>query len=152
MATVERRDDGRAWRTLGSTTADGVGRLEWVDDDVRPGDAYAYRLAFGTGAERQLSGETFVTVPAVLALGLEGLRPNPTLGRLSVAFTLPDAAPASLEVLDVAGRLIARRDVGGLGSGRHLLDLARSTPAPGIYLVRLRRGAELRTARGIVVR
>src|SRR6185503_7337868 len=72
-------------------------------------------------------------------LSFVGPAPNPTRdGGLTVAFTLPDGAHASLEVLDVSGRRVARRSVGELGAGRHRLDLARGEPVPpGIYLIRL---------------
>ena len=63
-------------------------------------------------------------------------------GRLSVEFVLPNAAPARLELLDVAGRRVALRDVGPLGPGRHEVDLSVDRAlAPGLYLVRLSQGA-----------
>ncbi len=53
-------------------------------------------------------------------LELEGARPNPAVaGQLTVAFTLPNAEPARLELIDVSGRRLAARDVGSLGPGRH---------------------------------
>jgi hypothetical protein len=92
---------------------------------------------------------TAVGPPQAIAFALEGVRPNPTAGRaLKVAFSLPTALPARLEVLDVMGRLVTRRDVGSLGAGSHVVDLAAGrTLAPGLYLVRLRQGGNARVTR-----
>jgi tripartite motif-containing protein 71 len=88
------------------------------------------------------------------AFVLDGVRPNPTSGRtLAVAFALPSAEPAQLEVSDVMGRLVTRRDVGAMGAGPHVVDLASGrTLAPGLYLVRLSQGTQARVARVVVIR
>jgi len=84
---------------------------------------------------------------------LNGARPNPSLAGLSAAFSLPDAASARLELSDLAGRRILARDVGTLGPGEHVVDLAegRRLP-PGVYMLRLTRGGESLTARAVVIR
>jgi hypothetical protein len=102
-------------------------------------------------------GETWVDVPAhdaALAFALEGVRPNPSHGEgLTVAFTLPTAATAKLELLDVSGRRVVGREVGSLGIGRHQLDLASGARlAPGLYLLRLTQGANTRTTRAAVLK
>ena len=86
-------------------------------------------------------------------ISLRGVRPNPSLSGLKAAFTLPDAATARLELSDLAGRRILARDVGGLGRGDHVVDLAEGRRlAPGVYLVRLTRGSESLAARAVVIR
>jgi len=89
-------------------------------------------------------------------MSLAGARPNPSyIGRsgLSAAFSLPDAARAHLELLDLAGRRILARDVGALGAGEHVVDLAAGARlAPGVYLLRLTRGSTSLTARAVVIR
>jgi len=90
-------------------------------------------------------------VPAVppVAFALEGTRPNPAIGgRLMVHFALPTAEPATLELLDVAGRRVTVRAMGSLGAGRHSIDLAEGRRLkPGLYFVRLTQGANLRIVR-----
>jgi len=90
---------------------------------------------------------------AALAFALEGVTPNPSRGQqLAVSFTLPVAAPARLELLDVGGRLMAARDVGALGPGRHILDAAFGRPLrPGLYLVRLTQRGKSRVMRVAIV-
>ncbi len=84
-----------------------------------------------------------------VALALEPPHPNPAVGgRLSVWFALPGGAPARLELLDVSGRRVAAREVGGLGAGRHAVELgAGRALAPGLYLIRLTQGPAVRVAR-----
>jgi hypothetical protein len=99
------------------------------------------------------SGTADVTEGPSFAFALAGVRPNPSHGeRLSVAFTLPTAAPARLELLDVSGRRVVEREVGSLGAGPHAFDLGHGGPlAPGLYLVRLTQGTNSRAAKVLVL-
>jgi hypothetical protein len=124
--------------------------LHFEDADVRPGVRYDYRLGIrGSGGERYY-GETSIAVP-VLALALEGLRPNPAAGEPMASFTLASGSPARLELLDVTGRVWFARAVGDLGPGSHVLRLGRSVPA-GMYWLRLTQNDRSLLARGVVVR
>jgi len=127
--------------------------------DVGPAGSY-YKLSAldVNGNESGYALVTPATTLAVdgepaLALALERVTPNPSRGqRLAVTFTLPVAGPARLEMLDVGGRLIAAREVGILGPGRHTVDpgIGRKL-RPGLYLVRLTQGGESRVIRAAVV-
>ena len=98
-------------------------------------------------------GGTADVQDASLSFALARLAPNPSRGdRLVVRFTLPVAQPARLELLDIGGRLVSRRDVGPLGVGRHAVDLATGQRlAPGIYHVRLTQGSRVQSARAVVL-
>jgi hypothetical protein len=94
------------------------------------------RLAVGVGAP----------APAQLVLAIRGT--NPVVGgHIQVEFTLRDGAAARLELLDVAGRVLASTQVGAMGPGRHSVDLVAERAAqPGIYFLRLSQaGSEART-------
>ena len=92
------------------------------------------------------------TVPARLSIALEGFTPNPIRETAEVVFTLAKAGPAQLELFDASGRSISRRDVGDLGSGRHVVRLSdRGVLPPGVYFVRLSRPGESITSRGVVI-
>jgi hypothetical protein len=142
------------WQALGAiVTNGGAGAIAtWVDGRNGSFDIYAQRvLADGTlGSPVGVSDEP---APA-LAFALDPVRPNPSRGgALTVRFTLASEAAASLELLDIAGRRIAVREVGSLGAGRHTFDLGQGQPlAPGLYLVRLRQGASTRVTRVAVLR
>lgn len=153
-ATVERRSGSfPEWLRLAALTTDAAGRVSYEDRAVEPGARYAYRLRWHEGGAERTTDEAWVEVPRALALALEGLRPNPAVRDLNVAFTLPSPAPARLELLDVAGRQRLVRELEGLGPGRHLLRLDPTTALEsGVYWLRLSHGLEQRLARAVVVR
>ena len=143
------RNDGGAWTALAVVTADGTGMMRYVDRAVAPGRRYGYRLTDGLVA----LGETWVEVPATLRLALGGLLPNPASGGVSVAFTLPRHAAATLEVVDVAGRRVRSLEVGSFGPGAHTLRLdGERALAAGVYFVRLTQDGRTVRTRGVVLR
>src|SRR5438132_6865790 len=76
--------------------------------------------------------------PQPLQVAFEALGANPVRnGRPAVEFTLADAAPPRLALLDIAGREIASLDVGTLGAGSHVAVFGDQRLRPGIYLAHL---------------
>jgi hypothetical protein len=136
--------------------ADGAGGAIVVWADRREGlydvDQYAQRV----GADGLLGdgAPVAVTAGAAPAFALGAVRPNPSRGDgLTAAFALPTGGPARLELLDVSGRRVAAREVGSLGAGWHTVRLAAERPLPpGLYLLRLTRGADVRMARATVLK
>ena len=60
---------------------------------------------------------------------------------------------ATLSLVDVTGRRVRFREVGSLGRGRHVLDLAEGELLPaGVYIVRLEQGGKVASKRVSVVR
>lgn len=108
---------------------------------------------------RSTSSATFTSAGAVrgepsvrVSFALEGVRPSPAHGAFQIVFSLPDGAPARLELIDVQGRRVLSREVGSLGSGRHVLTLGRPEHVPvGFYKVRLTRGGRTLIATGIML-
>jgi hypothetical protein len=149
-ALVERRTEGADWQVLGAPVDHGDGLLTY-EDRVDAGGRFAYRLRLAGG---EVSAEAWLTVPAATArLELAGFAPNPSVGQLRVAFTLASAAPATLEVVSVSGRVVARRDVGELGAGEHVVELAGGARlSPGVYWIRLAQAGRRLAARGVVFR
>ncbi|OGU10466.1 MAG: hypothetical protein A2W29_04550 [Gemmatimonadetes bacterium RBG_16_66_8] len=88
------------------------------------------------------------------AFRLEPVRPNPTTGQnIVVHFVLPSAAPARLEMVDVAGRIVSTQEVGALGAGPHAVNLEGARRLrPGMYLVRLSQGVVRKTTRAVIIR
>jgi hypothetical protein len=153
-ATVYRRDESSDWQRLGPAEHDGSDRLRYEDRSVTAGARYAYRLGYVENGTERFTSESWVDVPGASAvLALEGLRPNPAVDALNVSFSLPGASSATVELLDVTGRRILDREVGSLGTGRHLVRLDNGSPvAPGMYWLRLRQGEHSLMARAVVVR
>ena len=85
--------------------------------------------------------------------GLALAAANPLRGdRLRVTFSLPDARPARLALIDAAGRVRREMGVGG-GAGRALVaDLSAGRRlAPGVYWIRLTQGDAVATRKVSVV-
>jgi hypothetical protein len=115
-------------------------------DDVRNGagrDIYAQQIE----ADGTLGGDVAAAPSPPLAslFGLQGAQPNPAAGDLRVSFSLPDASPASLDLLDLSGRRIESRYVGSYGFGAHVVSLTPRSRAlrPGVYWVRLTQGTRM---------
>ncbi len=88
-----------------------------------------------------------------VALRLGPIAPNPATLGASITFALPHDAPASLEVVDLAGRMVSRLDVGSRGAGVHTFRLAElKNLRPGVYLIRLSQGRESLIKRLAVIR
>ena len=93
------------------------------------------------------------TPPVGTASAIQRVYPQPSrAGKLTVQFVLGAAGPARLELLDVAGRLVATRDVRTLGTGIHVVDLAQGTHLnPGVYMVRFATANRQVTTRAVVL-
>lgn len=148
---IERRSETVDWATVGKPTDRSANELRFLDRDVRPGLRYAYRLVWSFGGLELRTSEEWVEVPRPPGFELRGFVPNPAVGAPRVGFSLPDASPARLELLDVAGRRVRSLEVGGLGAGRHTASLGGGPLAPGIYHVRLVGRAGTRRARGVIL-
>ncbi len=151
-ATVYRRTEGSDWAPIAAVSTDGSGYLRFVDEAVQAGRRYGYCLGVVDAGVHLFFGEAWVEVGA-LEFALGGARPNPSpRGRLSVEFVLPSAAPAQLELFDVGGRRMARREVGSLGAGRHAVDLSAGRRVPaGRYVIRLSQAGRVTSASAVVL-
>jgi hypothetical protein len=126
--------------------------VSWQDARSGTGayDIYAQRVL----ADGSLGGGTVgVLASPPIALGLDPISPNPSVRRaVRVRFSLASSSAAVLEMYDVAGRRVAAREVGSLGPGHHVLDIGEGAHLPpGIYMLRLRQGASVRTTRAVVL-
>jgi hypothetical protein len=97
--------------------------------------------------------DVLTTGERAAALLLDGAFPNPTRGGdLRVQFSLPVGQPASLELIDVAGRRLVSEWVGSRGTGVHRVDLGAGRRfAAGVYLIRLTQGDQSVTRRVVLV-
>ena len=152
-AAVERRALGKEWTAVGRVSADGSGHLDFEDRDVSPGAVYDYRLAFDGADGLEHGGEARVEVPLNALLAFLGTRVGPGDRRLTVMLSLATREPARIEVLDVAGRRLAARDLADLDPGGHEIDLEASGRLPaGIYLVRIMQGGRRVAGKAAIVR
>jgi hypothetical protein len=148
-ARVERRSTESGWQSMGELWPDGSGWVTFEDRAVEPGIRYGYRVSIERGGQWAVAGEAWLDVPRAFALALEGVRPNPAVGDLTLAFSLPDGRPVSLEIFDASGRRVWTQRA--TGAGRHLVGLGNRF-APGVYVVRLAHEGRSLSAKFAVVR
>ena len=153
----------RLYRGSSEDFVPGLGNLIATTPDtghVDAGDAGSwYKLAAvdwnGNASPYAVVGPTqTVDVPSRdVAFALDGVRPVPASGeRMVVHFALASDAPATLELIDVTGRRVRSRSVGGLGAGPHAVDLAEDgRVARGVWFVRLTQGPNEAVVRAIVL-
>jgi hypothetical protein len=152
VATIERRENTTSFTPIGTASADGVGNLSFVDAAVSPGARYAYRLTWVEGAATRSSDEVWVDVPVAAGVALALYGDNPVGPDVRVSLRLPDAAPATLELFDVAGRQLASRQVQGAGEHARVSLSEGLALDSGIYFVRLTHGGASLTRRVALVR
>jgi len=157
----------RAWPGFprqGVVTVEAAARETVTVEIAAPDSAMAgtNRLTFGvsfTGADgaevtctRELRAPlTTLDVPVAAVTAFLRIRPNPTRREVTAAFSLPVAGRATLELYDVAGRRLSRREL-SLGEGNHLIAVAPNARlAPGVYVVKLSFGGRTLRARGVVI-
>jgi len=154
QAVVYRRVGGGSWESRGFIHTGEDDRLRYVDTEVVPGESYGYQLGVTRPGVEEFFGEANVTVAVTdrPLFALRPLRPNPAHAAMVVEFTLPDAQPARLDLVDVTGRLIASHAVGRFGAGPHLVDLGVGVQVPpGLYFVSLERAGERLVRRVAVI-
>lgn len=113
-----------------------------VPVEARPARALAATAA--SGATCDPAPCLLVDVPSSgerFTLAFAGALPNPTSGRATFHFSLPEPAHATLRIFDAGGRLVRSLDAGTLGAGRHRFEWdgrneAGGRTGAGVYFAR----------------
>ena len=119
---------------------------------------WAKAMEYVTGRTAAVAG--FEHEHETQAVGPEGLAdaarvtigPNPSAGRVTLAFAVAHEAQVHAEVLDLQGRVVAVLADGAFAAGRHTLAWDGARQLPGMYFVRVRRGATSETHRVLIAR
>ena len=74
---------------------------------------------------------------------------NPVVSTANVNFTLPSATQATIEVLDIAGRIVSTPVTGNLESGSHTVSTDLQNAPAGIYVIRLTTPSGSETLRAV---
>ncbi|HEX8386142.1 MAG TPA: T9SS type A sorting domain-containing protein, partial [Rubricoccaceae bacterium] len=83
---------------------------------------------------------------------LDGNRPNPFTARTTFRLGLPAAAPVSVTLVDLLGRVVLRAVDGPMEAGWHDVTVEGGGLASGVYVAVLKAGDVVRTRRVLVVR
>lgn len=157
--SVERVADGAAPRVLASDVA-AARDVTWIDRNAPVGPRLTWRVTAldASGRPRDEAVVSLVRRPrADLRLGIRAVAPNPARGAARIDFETPARGAVALEIVDVGGRRVARRDAGMVERGPGSIawdgrDDAGRPVAPGLYLVRLTIGDATATDRVLMLR
>lgn len=151
-------DSGVHWRTIAREIT-GTS-WTWTVGAATTTHARLRVVAHGMTQIADASNADFIVVPfntldvtdGPPRLALVSAWPNPARDNLTVSFSLPAGARGTLDMVDLTGRRVASRELAGLGAGSHQLRLLeRQSLPPGVYLVRLRTGTDLKMAKISIV-
>jgi hypothetical protein len=126
-----------------------------VDPASSPATEYRYRVRWRFADTEFTSAEVAVTTPtAPLPPPGRQLKfaaaPNPAHNALHLAFDLPTADRATIEVFDLGGRRM--RTLVVAQAGHHELDIGPVDLSSGVYLVRITHAGTIRTLRVALAR
>ena len=149
---VERVVDVEGWSELGQPEA-AAAPDHWVFVDRRPvrGAHATYRLRNSTSG--WYGGEVEIDVPAVGALSLRGLVPNPLTPSSRIDVNAASRADIDLFVTDLLGRLVAQKRLAAVEVGPQRLEWRFLSELPvGLYWLRVRQGDQESGAKFVVTR
>lgn len=143
---LERSVDVGPWIGAGAPIWTSDRTLEFEDHSARAGVRHGYRLRSGSA---DVFGEVWVDV----AGGLELFIPAPLTRGSSIRFVVAVGSPVRLELHDVTGRRVARRDLAVSEAGAHALPASVWGGVPsGIYFAVLIQGDRRVARRACLVR
>jgi hypothetical protein len=140
---------------LGYPPGRGDGAL-FMGIDLLDGDSYTpFTFSYGTRTwwYREYEGQCcpgwgYMDPSLVVAVGddvtplpryaLLGAHPNPFRHSTTIDFELPERNAITLDVFDLQGRHVARREIGVMDAGRRSVSFQEPRLRTGLYLYRLR--------------
>jgi hypothetical protein len=147
------RSEGGPRIKLNGEFITGVSPYLYADADVRPGATYDYWLeAVDVSGASETYGPARAMVPAAAGeYNLAAARPNPSAGKTTFAFTVPEACDVELALYDINGRRIATIYDGPAEAGENAATSDMSL-APGVYVYRLETAGYVAARKMVVVR
>jgi hypothetical protein len=156
---LQRSDDsGDNWRTLArgltGTSFSYTVTAPWTTHArFRVVESHAAQFSDGSDADFETKNPMVGVGDSPAALALLGAQPNPARQDLTVSYSLAvSGARGALELLDLAGRRVAWRDLSTESAGRHQARLLeRQSLRPGVYMIRLTHAGEVRGMKVAVI-
>ena len=146
-----------AWTTIGAVEGAGTTRESRTyrqTDDTVPFDAQRlqYRLAqFDLDGGRTIVANRVVELGSPQRTALRAPAPNPARGSVTLTYSLSTKQDAVIALYDALGRAV-RTVTRESDPGRHKIQLATQSLAPGTYFVRLTTDSVTDTRRLVIVR
>lgn len=149
---VERSRDGVAWDVAGSPTWTAGDRVQFEDHGIAPGERRAYRLSWSEAGQERRAGLVWLERPARARLVLESARHVVGAERLDLLLSTESPDPIEVQVLDLQGRLRARRSSERSTLSQRLLSIPTEAWGAGLYFVRVTQSTATIRSRVTVLR
>lgn len=154
--SVERKDAGGSWATLGFVNGSGsstlVNRYSFTDPDV-PYGKYTYRLKqVDYDGTFSFSSEVSIDIQQVTVFSLYQNYPNPFNPATVIKYSIPSDEYVILKVYDVLGREAAVLVNGKQSIGEHMVSFDASRLSSGIYFYTLSAGTYNETRKMILAK
>jgi hypothetical protein len=157
---LQRSDDsGGHWRTLArglvGTSYSYTAAPPWTTHArFRVVESHAAQFTDASNADFEVKDPALGVGDPPATLALLGAQPNPARQDLTVSYSLAvSGVRGTLELLDLAGRRVASRDLSGEGAGRHQVRLLeRQALKPGVYMIRLTHNGSVRGMKVAVIK
>jgi hypothetical protein len=149
-AGIFRRTEEGSWEPLTVLYPDGQGYVTLEDRDVQAGALYGYGVGVQRDGHVGIEGVVWVRVVAPISgLAIHNVAPNPATTAWSIAFDSPETSAASIEAIDLSGRVVRAVQLGALTSGRQSFSLPAQGLPPGVYWIRVREGSRSTLAKAV---
>jgi len=135
---VERSADGVNFRSIGqlNATRDGNGRLvQYIFNDMKPISGRNFYRIRQVDVDGSFSFSPIVSLEFDRAAGTWSIFPNPARDQVQINARV-DARQVQVEILDGAGKRVARQQVGAVQRGQ-VIQLGTANLARGMYTVRI---------------
>lgn len=146
-----RREVPMDWVAMGDLFADGTGTLTYEDTRAVRGKSYEYKIGLPSPQGDRFLGQVWVDVPLETSFALKRLD-SPNNSVLTFAVSLPVGGPATLELVDVAGRRVSELDLSRLGAGEHRVQMDVAGQGPGVYWARVLQADRMITTKVVTMR
>ena len=140
------------WTTIGRVPASEAPAYNFTDANIPfAADSIAYRVTEVGDAASAFRSPSITVRRSVSSVQFRSPAPNPARQQVQVRVALPDAQNATLRLYDVLGRTV-REQVLDKRAGRQQLQFNVSGLSSGVYFLRLRTDATVKTRRLTIVR
>jgi endonuclease I len=129
---IERGTDGRNFETIGTVDADGRSIYNFIDGSLPKSAFVFYRMKL-VDKDGSFTYSRILFIRTDRTIDIQ-LYPNPSAGAVVVQFDSPLSADASIQVIDVSGRLVLQTKA---TSGSNKIMLNGGSLAAGRYTVRI---------------
>lgn len=146
-------NSGKVWRIHPDGTKEAViENISYAPGMALDGQGNVYVSELASGRILRFDGAASGIAEKSTEVTSLRLSPNPAIEVVNIDFTLPDASPVRISVLDAAGKTVYSRSLGLMETGAHQFTLPLSEYSKGCYWVDIQTANGVKTSQLVVVK